>query len=226
MCCLYNNLIRKGHLGKSSCPFVLIFLINNIWKEGNSLTNNSSFSDVIAASDLISAAGIVSTEQLNAFLRKRGLNEKRMESVKKILLSERFAFADPAKMYFSSSKMTDYRKFTDEINKCVWLFIDSLPTMNYINFKGLKPPCIGYIDNSKELYSDEFKDFTVFYISKGSEAISSRIINTNYGGETSTVPAIIIIDDPEQIQDIVLDEIINVVSYAVITNNGRITYYN
>ena len=40
------------------------------------MINNTAYSDVKASSILIGNAGIITTEQLNAFLKKRGLNNK------------------------------------------------------------------------------------------------------------------------------------------------------
>ena len=189
------------------------------------MINNSSYADVNAAYSLINSSGIISASQLNFFLRKRGLNDTRIDSVKKILKRERYAYVDSSGEYYSSSPLVDYRKFTDEINKAVWLFIDSLPEMNYVNFK-CKIPCIAYICNDENMGSNSVEDYTIFYIRRGTESISNRIINTNFGVEQSKIRTIIIIDDVDQIPLIKLDKPLEIISFATVSNNGKIDYYS
>ena len=189
------------------------------------MINNTAYSDVKASSILIGNAGIITTEQLNAFLKKRGLNNKRIESVKKILVKEKYAYVDDSNTYYSASPMITYSKYTDELKKAIWLFIDSVPDMNYINFK-CKIPCIAYICNDKTIRENNVNDFTIFCIRRGTESISSRIINTNFGDESCDINSIIIIDEPSQIEEIKLEKPIKIIAFAIISNDGKVQYYN
>ena len=164
----------------------------------------------------LESVGICKPEQLKAYLTNIGIPENVQHSLIKTSLVQRNASFDG--QYFYSNQSVSYTQFSTSLEKSIWYFVNKCTQFDFFNFHPKLPASAYFLDNN----ANKKDDLTVFYIPKGTEGITTRIIETNYGGLQSIINTALIVDDLQQREHIVLTEIFNVKDIVTVSQDGKI----
>lgn len=186
------------------------------------MLNKTANIDVYNGTNLVNAVRIITVSQLKKFFQKQGYKSARTDKIIQIMLSRHLVYQIPNTQYIVSNPLISYSEYTPNLEKAIWLYIDSIRedvANDIFNFK-CKFPAILYLAHENSMLNDT----TYFYIKNGEEGAMSRIIDTNYACY-SKFDAIIVVDNVEQIESIKLSENISILYFAVIGTDGSVSYY-
>lgn len=167
----------------------------------------------------IETVGLCKPEQLEAYLTNIGIPSNIQNSLIKTSLKNKNVTFDGR--YYYSNNYVSYNKFSNALEKTIWYFVNKCSHYKFFNFNPKLPASAYFLDNS----NNKTQDLTVFYIPVGTEGITTRIIETNYGGLQSLINTVLIVDNFEQINNIVLSEIFNVVDIVTVSQEGEVISY-
>lgn len=167
----------------------------------------------------VETVGVCKPEQLEAYLTNIDIPSNIQNSLIRTGLKNKNVAFDGT--YYYSNSYVSYNQFSNALEKAIWYFVHKCSHYNFFNFSPKLPASAYFLDNS----NNKTQDLTVFYIPKGTEGITTRIIETNYGGLQSLINTVIIVDDFEQVNNIILSEIFNIVDIVTVSQEGEILSY-
>lgn len=174
-------------------------------------------------SRLISDAHVLPTNLIRSFLEKRGKNENQIENILNQMVKRKLAYYDETKSFLKINKAFSLNDVNTGVVKSIWLMIDLINNIEEYFVQNTNPHTLTFFNSTAEKNGTN-PIYDVFYFPYGREQLDSYILNELANSAESEINAFIIIDSEEQISKLSLSAKINVVSYILVSPEGKITY--
>lgn len=174
-------------------------------------------------SRLISDAHVLPTNLIRSFLEKRGKNENQIENILNQMVKRKLAYYDETKNFLKINKAFSLNDVNTGVVKSIWLMIDLINNIEEYFVQNTNPHTLTFFNSTAEKNGTN-PIYDVFYFPYGREQLDSYILKELANSSENEINAFIIIDSEEQISKISLSAKINVVSYILVSPEGKITY--
>ena len=174
-------------------------------------------------SRLISDAHVLPTNLIKSFLEKRGKNENQIENILNQMVKRKLAYYDETKNFLKINKAFSLNDVNTGVVKSIWLMIDLINNIEEYFVQNTNPHTLTFFNSTAEKNGTN-PIYDVFYFPYGREQLDSYILKELANSSENEINAFIIIDSEEQISKISLSAKINVVSYILVSPEGKITY--
>ncbi len=174
-------------------------------------------------SRLISDAHVLPTNLIRSFLEKRGKNENQIENILNQMVKRKLAYYDETKNFLKINKAFSLNDVNTGVVKSIWLMIDLINNIEEYFVQNTNPHTLTFFNSTAEKNGTN-PIYDVFYFPYGREQLDSYILKELANSSENEINAFIIIDSEEQISKLSLSAKINVVSYILVSPEGKITY--
>ena len=174
-------------------------------------------------SRLISDAHVLTTNLIRSFLEKRGKNENQIENILNQMVKRKLAYYDETKNFLKINKAFSLNDVNTGVVKSIWLMIDLINNIEEYFVQNTNPHTLTFFNSTAEKNGTN-PIYDVFYFPYGREQLDSYILKELANSSENEINAFIIIDSEEQISKVSLSAKINVVSYILVSPEGKITY--